>query len=185
MDKYVITDGSAYIYKNKKRHYCLIPKIEKADLFSEKMAKSILGNSIPKAMRDNLRVEKVNLQTEPIEVSHHPQINMRIPALYENFMSNLEKEEDNLSEKLSEIDMVLQDLMHYAEFNNLNAADGYKTYKMIHNARLQRREIKNQLEVLWYAMEMTEESMVKAENRIESQEKKRYSPRALPELFGR
>lgn len=85
-----------------------------------------------------------------------------------------------LNNKLSEVDRKICDVLHYIEFNKLNACDGYKTYKTIREYRLERRAIKDEIEILDNVynniVKLIEESINRLNNR-------KYKPRELPELF--
>lgn len=53
-----------------------------------------------------------------------------------------------LYECLSLLDKKLVDIQHCAEFYELDACKGYKLYKILHDTTIERREVKNELEVL-------------------------------------
>lgn len=60
-----------------------------------------------------------------------------IPARY--------KQNEELIRKLEQ---ETQDLLHFIELKNLNAMEGYKAYKDLQRVRKERREIKNENELL-------------------------------------
>lgn len=86
---------------------------------------------------------------------------------------------------MSDVDKELSDINHYIEFCNLNAAQGYKAYKMVKERRIKRRIIKNELVIVNVILEkkisdsMTEEM----EKVIHILDKCTYTPRVLSELF--
>ena len=47
---------------------------------------------------------------------------------------------------MSKYDREISDIQHCAEFYNLNASQGYKLYKMLHNVTNKRREVKNEFD---------------------------------------
>lgn len=51
-------------------------------------------------------------------------------------------------EMLRKLDQETQDLLHFIELKNLNAMEGYKAYKDLQRVRKERREIKNENELL-------------------------------------
>ena len=87
-----------------------------------------------------------------------------------------------LNNKLSEVDRKICDVLHYIEFNKLNACDGYKTYKMIREYRLERRAIKNEIEILDDVYNNITKLIEESINRLSN---RKYKPRELPELFKR
>lgn len=95
------------------------------------------------------------------------------------------KRKEELCKQLSDIDKELSDINHYIEFCNLNAAQGYKAYKMVKERRIKRRIIKNELVIVNVILEkkisdsMTEE----IEKAIRNLDKRTYTPRILSELF--
>lgn len=60
-----------------------------------------------------------------------------IPDRYKNNLSTLDS-----------IQNEIQDLMHVMEFTNFNASDGYRLAKDLKDARVKRRELKNENEVM-------------------------------------
>lgn len=71
------------------------------------------------------------------------------------------------------------------EFCNLNAAQGYKAYKMIKERRIKRRSIKNELAVLDIILnkkigESVSNEIIQA---VEKLDRRTYEPRVLKELY--
>lgn len=87
-----------------------------------------------------------------------------------------------LNNKLSAVDRKICDVLHYIEFNKLNACDGYKTYKMIREYRLERRAIKDEIEMLDDVYNNITKLIEESINRLSN---RKYKPRELPELFKR
>ena len=71
------------------------------------------------------------------------------------------------------------------EFVNLNAAQGYKAYKMIKDRRIIRRSIKNELDVLNIILgkKISETATDEIQKAISGMDKRTYEPRVLNELF--
>lgn len=78
--------------------------------------------------------------------------------------------------------------MHYIEFYNLDAAKGYKVYKMLKDCRLRRRKIKDEHEKVNVAIravgndEFVEKIRV-CLGQMKGLDKRKYAPRVLSELF--
>lgn len=87
--------------------------------------------------------------------------------------------------EMSEIDKEITDIEHAAEFYNLNAAQGYKLYKMLHDARVKRREIKNKHDILQWVMSKKVEKLSNnvLNNQMCNIKARIYVPRVLKELF--
>ncbi len=75
--------------------------------------------------------------------------------------------------------------MHYIEFTNLNAAQGYKAYKILKDRRVKRRSIKNELQVLGIILgkKISETATDEIMKCIEGLDNRQYAPRVLQELF--
>lgn len=102
------------------------------------------------------------------------------------FTKELEERKLYLDEQLSKIDLEIVDIEHAAEFYNLNACQGYKLYKLLHDRRVKRREIKDELQKISLILgtsikssniDNLERSILGLNNRI-------YTPRINKELFG-
>lgn len=92
---------------------------------------------------------------------------------------------DKLTDQLSTVDKEICDILHYIEFCNLNAAQGYKAYKMLKERRIKRRSIKNELQVLDIILgkKISETATDEIEKAISGMDKRRYEPRVMKELF--
>ena len=62
------------------------------------------------------------------------------------FTKEIEERRLYLMEMVHNIDLEIVDIEHAAEFYTLNASQGYKLYKMLHDVRIQRRSYKDELE---------------------------------------
>lgn len=133
--------------------------------------------------------DNINDQKEQTKLSLAEEQNLisnvinKVKESLTNVPQTLKQCKDILNEELSIVDKIIQgDLMHFAEFNKLNASQGYKFYKILHNFLQQRREIKNLLFVVSSLEQQLDENanilleQIKKENRI-------YTPRVLDFLF--
>ena len=105
-----------------------------------------------------------------------------------SFVSQLQQYKNNLNYMLSEVDKEICDIMHYIEFNCLDAAKGYKVYKMLRECRLRRRRIKDEeykVTVSMQALGGSElpEKLKSSICQIRGMERRQYKPRVLDELF--
>ena len=98
----------------------------------------------------------------------------------------LSKRKQELADSLSELDKKISDIMHCAEFYELDACRGYKLYKILHQTRIERREVKNELMAIGQVLvkipvENINGSILEIEKAYS--ENKKYKPRIVDELF--
>lgn len=200
MSQYVITDGFRFIYRNHSGKYVPVANEVMADVYSKKQVEIIFNNQLPKALRKAFRVERrdkppdnvkqvndrdlVN-NTEKVMLSSNIQLWLDKVENMNGIVDEASRRKEVLLQQLSDIDKELSDVMHYIEFSRLNAAQGYKAYKMIKERRMRRRNIKNELIVVEIIIgkrfsNLASEEITKA---VEKLDKRTYEPRVLKELF--
>lgn len=91
-----------------------------------------------------------------------------------------------LPQELSKVDAEINDLLHYIEMTNLNAAEGYRTYARLKECRLRRRVLKNDMSKFAVLSSATMDDLLsgkltEAMQAIDNDQA--YKPRQLPELF--
>ena len=200
MSQYVITDGSRWITKNRNGKYVPTTCEALADTFGNKQANSIFQNQLSKALKSCFYVEKIDKPPELVKQITQEKVNenTETPSNSENIQYWIDKvsdlnglasealhRKDDLLSQLSKVDQELSDIDHYIEFVNLNAAQGYKAYKMIKDRRIIRRSIKNELEVLNIILgkKISETATDEIQKAISGMDKRTYEPRVLNELF--
>lgn len=200
MANYVITDGTRWIMKDGKGRYVPTSSKSYADIFSKKQAENIHNSSLTKALRGVFYIEKtseeVPAQVKPVtdkDIEETGKVMVSEDIKYwldkATDMSNIANEAINrkrkLCQELSLVDKELCDILHYIEFCNLNAAQGYKAYKMIKERRIIRRSIKNELNVLNIILskKISETATDKINKCVAGMDKRTYEPRVLKELF--
>lgn len=101
------------------------------------------------------------------------------------FVQESEDRRSELSEALSNVDKEITDIEHYIELNNLNAYQGFMSYKMLQNRLKRRRKIKDELQVLNQLGSCKLDSVVMTEiqEALKQMENKVYTPRVLTDLF--
>lgn len=92
---------------------------------------------------------------------------------------------DTTTNELKQVDLEVCDIQHAAEFHELNAAQGYNLYRMLHDATIRRRKIKNKLKLLQWVREkklfgINGDNLNRKLAEIDGQQ---YIPRVLNELF--
>ena len=200
MSQYVITDGSRWITKNRNGKYVPTTCEALADTFGNKEANSVYNNNLSKALKSCFRVMKVDKPPELVKQITQEKVNenTETPSNSENIQYWIDKvsdlnglasealhRKDNLLSQLSKIDQELSDIDHYIEFVNLNAAQGYKAYRMIKDRRIIRRSIKNELDVLNIILgkKISETATDEIQKAISGMDNRTYEPRVLNELF--
>ena len=103
-----------------------------------------------------------------------------------NIMITIDAEYEILCNRLSNKDKIENDLLHKLEFETFNASTGYKLAKALKVNRTERREIKNELELLTELRALThsyDNGLNKLSTKIGSIEHKqnvsKYHPRVL------
>lgn len=93
----------------------------------------------------------------------------------------------NLSEEQSKCDRKVTDIEHYIEFNagKLNACDGYKAYKLLQEILVERRKVKDELQMIQAVRDKMAfpEDIAKIDSKVCEMESRRYEPRELTYLF--
>lgn len=85
-----------------------------------------------------------------------------------------------------EIEREITDIYHAMEFYNLDAAKGYKIYKMMQERLIRRRQNKDETLKIDYILSGGIKGLTSKQTRkhFETLENRQYTPRALKELFG-
>ena len=200
MAQYVITDGTRWIMRDKHGRYVPTACEALADVFSNKQATGIFQSNLSKALKSVFRVQKIDEPSKLIkQISQETaQKNTERVSTDENIKRWIDKidglnglatealhRKDELVQQLSKVDQELSDVNHYIEFCNLNAAQGYKAYKMIKDRRIKRRSIKNELQVvdIILSKKISETATDEIQKAIAGMDQRTYEPRVLNELF--
>ena len=200
MAQYVITDGTRWIMRDRHGRYVPTSCEALADVFSNKQATGIFQSNLSKALKSVFRVQKIDEPSKLIkQISQETaQENTERVSTAENIQRWIDKidglnglatealhRKDELVQQLSKVDQELSDVNHYIEFCNLNAAQGYKAYKMIKDRRIKRRSIKNELHVvdIILSKKISETATDEIQKAIAGMDQRTYEPRVLNELF--
>lgn len=200
MSQYIITDGSRFIYRNHSGKFVPTPSESMADIFNRRQAEAIFKNSLPKALKSVFYVEKydkppndvkqvtrseLNSNTEKVMVSENIQRWLDKVSDLNGLAKDAIQRKEELTKQLHNLEDELQDIQHYIEFSNLNAAQGYKASKDIKDCRVKRRSVKNELLVLDIILEQRVDEMVSEEihKRVQGIDRRTYKPRVRTDLF--
>lgn len=200
MTKYIITDGKTkYITREQNSgKFVSIASEKKAMIFENKQkAHNVLANCVNNKIRESFFIEEIPSNTdikdkiscinskmqEEIPSSKIESMQQDFETL-DNILNKMNKTLKEDSEKLSKVDREILDIRHYIEFSNLNAADGYKAYKLLQNALKRRRVYKDSTALANKFKSMIEDENYKeAQNLAKGYKDRQYSPRELEELF--
>ena len=198
--KYVITDGESYISIN----LCSITKnFYNAKIFDKlNTANNVFKSSIAKSFKHmGFRVEEIGMNVNnTVNVNNSSTSNEKINSSYtEVDVDDLKESINELSEKFttlkgnkewlfdeeSNIDKQISDILHYIEFYNFSASDGYKLCKVLKELRLRRRDVKNKIELISIINTHTCNNIANGNTNkaIDNLSKKQYVPRVLNDLF--
>ena len=103
----------------------------------------------------------------------------------DGFFEEAGKRKKELPQELSDVEAEIVDVEHYIEFVLLNARDGYKMYKKLHQLLVKRREIKDELKIVSaitnnYSVKENISTIVGTINGCANAS---YTPRVLSSLF--
>ena len=198
--QYVITDGTRWVMRDRNNKYVPTSNEALADVFGNKEANSVYQNNLPKSLKSVFHIQKIDTPPKLVKQITHAEVqeNTETVSVAENIQYWVDKisglnglasealhRKDDLLSQLSKVDQELSDINHYIEFVNLNAAQGYKAYKMIKDRRVKRRSIKNELDVLNVILgkKISETATDEIQKAISGMDKRTYEPRVLNELF--
>lgn len=189
---FIITNGSGYIYYDKNQKMATTNKRELAKRFTKEKAENFMKNLAGTMKNLGYRMEPDDETNQMIEqvISDTDESIAEILARvrnFESYMQDIGKKRDTLTYELSKVDAEIDDILHAAEFYNLNACEGYKLYKMLRDARIKRRKLKDYIEVVGYVERATGKDFANnvGSKSILGKETREYTPRVLNELFNR
>lgn len=190
---YVITNHKIYISQGP-NNTATTPAIEKAAIYTTKEKAENAFKNLPKTFRNigfvvkELEPEENNIvqwnYDEYIDEHCLDDIEDKVSSL-QYFLRHVYAQKIVAEQQLQEVEKEILDIEHAAEFYNLNAASGYKIYKMLHEARLKRRKYKDQLMIIEIIMDgnIGDISNGITAKRIKGLNNRKYRPRVLEELF--
>lgn len=161
------------------------PLLADAKSFVYKKAMNVLNNSIPPDQRDKYSLE-VNsgipyIKDTVFDFDWEQLLNSQI-ELYDRL--HIYKEE--LTKSLHSVELEINDIQHFIELTDgLNAAEGYKAYRLLRQRLQYRRQIKDEMMKMDYMMNdsLFEINAGKLADQINRMAKRRYCLRVHHELF--
>lgn len=191
---YIICNNDNYLCQNRKGKWSIVNNINNATRWDKiQKANNVVNTNckqLEKLKEFNWEVKCVSQENEAVDVPDKPielnyDILEKIKEIH-SFTKELEERKLYLIEELSKIDLEIVDIEHAAEFYNLNASQGYRLYKLLHDSRIKRREIKDELQKinLTLGSSIGSINMENLERSILGMDNRQYTPRINKELFG-
>lgn len=188
---YIIQSKKQYISCGTDGKYVETPDIEQAVKGPMHKLQNIINNCISPNKRRHCKI--VEFHVNKNVVAPLPVNQIVAPSRFDHIVSQLKSidftgldgEQNTLSQQLSFIDQEISDIQHYIEFNRLNAAQGYKAFKLLQDKLLERRAIKNdfaKFQMLTDA-KMSDVFDGTLDKKLTTLNEKTYTPRVLKELF--
>lgn len=199
MNRYVITDDNNKLWVCKDNNsYTLTTDPNKACVFDTKSkADSIYKSSLSKIIKNKgvvvktvkMQIDDGKDQTDP-PITKTPSdecLSKYIVSVLSEAVAKLNCRHLELTEELSKYDRQRNDVEHYIELNagKLNACDGYKAYKMLQDVLMQRRKVKDELQVVQVALDkiVSPDDLAQIDTKIKELETRKYTPREFKHLF--
>lgn len=185
---YVITDGKRYIGCNgDTKENIIVESFKRAVKLKFNKINAIYNKIVEDLLKDG---EWKIIST--IEVKHdlsEADIEMDVDEIMDSLEMDFDllvKRKKVLELELLEIEREITDIYHAMEFYNLDAAKGYKIYKMMQERLIRRRQNKDETLKIDYILSGGIKGLTTKQTRkhFESLRNRRYQPRALKELFG-
>ena len=199
MTRYVIADENktVWVHKDTNGSYSLTTDKNKAFVFDSKpVADAVFKSNLSKLIKSKGVVVKAvtsptteTVTTETCESPAQFGSSKYIISVLSDAVAKLNCRHISLSDELSKYDRQVTDIEHYIEFNSgkLNACDGYKAYKLLQDVLVERRKVKDELQMICMVKDKMAipEDIANIDNKIKELETRRYEPRELKHLFNK
>lgn len=205
MNGYVITDANKSIWVRQEANgsYSLTTDQNRALIFDSKLAaETVFKSNLSKLIKSKgVMVRAVTLQisggsaqksTTTATVSHtqpKPDFGSSkyIISILSDAVAKLNCRHTELVDEQSKFDRQITDVEHYIEFNagKLNACDGYKAYKLLQDILVQRRKVKDELQMISVVRDRMAfpDDIANINAKVQELESRTYEPRELKYLF--
>lgn len=201
MTKYVIAnpDKTVWVYQSKGSYTLTTDKARALIFDSKPAAEAVFKSNLSKLIKSKgVTVQTVGVQIEGTEIKSEEKVatvpsppqptesSKYIISVLSEAVAKLNVRHQELVDKESKYDCQKTDIEHYIEFNagKLNACDGYKAYKLLQDVLLERRKVKDELQIIQVVRDrMNAEDIANVEVKIKELEARTYKPRELTYLF--
>lgn len=201
MTKYAIAnkDKTVWVCRDKTSYTLTTDKARAVTFESKPAADAVFKSNLSKLIKSKgVTVQTVGVQIDSTEIKSDPTVvvtschtspsesSKYIISVLSEAVAKLNVRHQELAEKQSKFDGQVTDIEHYIEFNTgkLNACDGYKAYKLLQETLIERRKIKDELQMIQVVRDrMNAEDIANVEQKISELESRVYKPRELTYLF--
>ena len=205
MTGYVIANDNktVWVCKDTSNGYSLTTDRAKALIFDSKpAADAVFKSNLSKLIKSKgVSVKSVTLQipgpsTQPVQPKHEEPVVVETPefgsskyiiSVLSDAVAKLNCRHTSLVDEQSKYDRQITDVEHYIEFNagKLNACDGYKAYKLLQDVLVQRRKVKDELQMIQMVRDIMAfpEDMTVIDSKVKKLESRKYEPREFAYLF--
>lgn len=183
--KFILTSHNYYVGVDDKNKPTITSNINKAISFnSREKAENFLKSSPKKIVEMNWSIVDLNYAYLSNQDNSNYDIESEVENI-EDFVKHIYQRQYVLNSELETVNKEIVDIEHAAEFYTLNAAQGYKLYKLLHDARVRRRECKDELAKISYILDGKFNDCIteRISRQINGLENRKYRPRVLAELF--
>ena len=182
---YQITDGVNYVVMKGDNTYALSTNEKEAHVWDTQLKANNFLKTFPKNLKTGSNdFEIIPTFDDVTKIELNFEIDTLVNELTEK-MGMLKKRSEFLHCELSRLDKERVDIEHAAEFYTLNASQGYKIYRMLHDNGVERRKVKNEIAkiALLMGQKLDVDSLANVQKGFKGMENRKYSPRVLEELF--
>ena len=188
---YIICNDDNYLKQDKKCRYSIVHEMSEATKWSNLTKASNVQKRNPNKLcvKYQLEVKYVSQENSAYNpVAQQVELGYDILDKVKEisaFSKEIEGRRLYLIEMIHNIDLEIVDIEHAAEFYILNAAQGYKIYKMLHDARNKRRSYKDELKKIDLSLgtSIRSKNMENLQRSIVGLDNRKYEPRVIKELF--
>ena len=176
---FVIADNNGnFVHIGSNNKFEIVNNAYKATYFKYEKADNYLNNNMKH------REDFENWSVFNVDTVDDMDLN-EIRVLQEDLYKKIKSYRNRLNDDASTIDKEVVDLEHYMEFSELNAAQGYMAYKMMHDRLIKRRKIKNNMYKSEMLLSASSNDYINGivEKEFRGYDNRQYSPRVLKELF--
>ena len=158
---------------------------KKALRLPKKKAQNVLKSNIRQEEQGNWSILPETVQTDGQAPSLGEMDWGQLIAQIEELYRQVGAYDKSLRQLNSEADMEICDLLHYIEFSSLNAAKGYEAYRMLREALVRRRQIKDEScrASVFRAGRPEDFLLGRVERQMNGLARREYTPRIRRDLF--
>lgn len=191
MSLYTITNGITYLKRERNGSYCLVKEPNASKWKTYEQAVNALNKGISEWQRDvffiveNGLIGDIDIQGIINADTSNFESWCSDVHTFKKFVKSINAIKSEALQEMRNVEAEICDILHYIEFNKLNAAQGWEAYEILKNSRIQRRKIKNLLYIIGEIQKSdSKDSACDAVRKaLKTLKKREYKPRKLDFLF--